>query len=78
MLCAIEQSPGVLQLVVPTVVDATSCPFVVSSFGEIDPAALGVTAGSIAYVYAWGVGAVLALWVIGYAVGVAVRVIRAA
>lgn len=78
MLCAIEQSPGVLQLVVPTVVNATSCPFVVSSFGEIDPAALGITASSIGYVYAWGVGAVLALWVLGYGIGAAVRVVRSA
>lgn len=37
-----------------------------------------VDAGTIGYVYAWGVAAVLGLWVIGYAVGLIKRVVNLA
>jgi hypothetical protein len=39
---------------------------------------LSTTPEDVTYVYAWGVAAVLGLWAIGYTVGAAVRVIRAA
>lgn len=39
-------------------------------------AAIGINAADILYVYAWGLGAVLAAWAFGFAVGVAVDVIR--
>jgi len=37
---------------------------------------LGVTPTSVLYVYTWGLGAVLALWALGFAVGSAVTVLR--
>lgn len=39
---------------------------------------LGIDAAGIAYVYAWGVGAVLSLWALGYGVRAALEVIRRA
>lgn len=41
-----------------------------------DPASLGITPESITYVYSWGVAAVIAMFMVGYAVGVGVTAIR--
>jgi hypothetical protein len=41
-----------------------------------DPADWGVTSASVGEVYVWGVGSVLALFWIGYAVGTATGIIR--
>lgn len=43
---------------------------------EQDFALLGIDAATILQVYTWGFSAVLAAWALGYAVGVAVDVIR--
>lgn len=43
---------------------------------QMPPQALSLTAPEVAYAVSFGVGAVLSLWVIGYAVGAAVRLIR--
>lgn len=45
---------------------------------SMDFAAVGIDPATILYVFAWGAGAVLSMWAIGYAVGVATRVIRQA
>jgi len=41
-----------------------------------DPAFYGINATSIGHVYAWGFGAVLLCFVLGYVVGVAVSIVR--
>lgn len=40
-----------------------------------DPVALGITPETITYVYAWGVAAVLGLFLMGYGIGVAKNII---
>lgn len=42
------------------------------------PQELGIDAAGILYVASWGIGVVLLLWSLGYAVGVGTRVIRKA
>lgn len=42
----------------------------------MDFTALGITAESLAYVYAWGVASVIGMFSIGYAVGAAVSAVR--
>ncbi|MBI2750978.1 MAG: hypothetical protein HYX43_17060 [Burkholderiales bacterium] len=42
----------------------------------VDFAALGITPDQILYVCSWGVGVVLSLWAIGYAVGAGVAMIK--
>jgi hypothetical protein len=41
-----------------------------------DFAIIGIDASTILYVYSWGMGSVLAMWQLGYAVGAAVTAIR--
>lgn len=80
MVCAVvsQAGPGLYEVVLPQVIDATTCPYLLHTFGDFDAAALGVTAGSILYVYSWGVAAVLLMWGLGVAVGAALRVISKA
>jgi hypothetical protein len=39
---------------------------------------IGITPENILYVFTWGMGAVLSVWAIGYAIGVAAQTIRRA
>ncbi len=39
-------------------------------------ALIGVDSATILLVYTWGMGAVLSMWVIGYAAGVAIKAIN--
>lgn len=41
-----------------------------------DPASLGITPETVAYVYGWGLAAVLGLFMVGYVVGVGVGLIK--
>jgi len=41
-----------------------------------DYAALGITPAEILFVYSWGLGSVLSLWALGYALGAAITVTR--
>ena len=42
-----------------------------------DLALIGVTAEDILYVYTWGMGVCLSMWALGYATGIALKVINA-
>jgi hypothetical protein len=44
----------------------------------LDPALLGINVDSVAFVYSWGVAAVLGLWMVGYAISAGVTAIRKA
>lgn len=44
----------------------------------IDFDALGISAPTMGYVWAWGVAAVLGLWVLGYLIGVATQAVNKA
>jgi hypothetical protein len=61
-------------------VDTVPCPpesQVWQSVGSVFSAAdLGIDAAGIAHVYAWGFGAVLLAWLMGYGVSLAVGLIR--
>lgn len=61
-------------------VDVDPCPVAnvttMALVDVFDPASLGITPESVAYVYGWGVAAVLGLFMVGYAVGVGVGLIR--
>lgn len=63
-------------------VDATPCPAASQQWATlaevVDPASLGIAAADILYVYTWGVGAVLSMWALGYAVGAAITALRKA
>lgn len=37
---------------------------------------IGVDSSTILYVYTWGMGAVLSVWAIGYAVSAAIEIVR--
>lgn len=39
-------------------------------------AVIGIDAPTILYVYSWGMGAVLTMWQLGYAVGAAITAIK--
>ncbi len=60
--------------------DERPCPEAAQSWAPVasmaDPADWGVTSASVGEVYVWGVGSVLALFWIGYAVGTATGIIR--
>ena len=56
--------------------DLTTCtPYAESVSASI--AAEGVDAATILYVYSWGMGAVLTMWMFGFGAGVAVKAINA-
>jgi len=42
----------------------------------LDPALLGITPQGVLKAYAWGLGAVLTMWLIGYGIGLATGLIR--
>ncbi len=75
MICAIQTEPGKLDLAFPSVINETTCPYVVSLYGSWDMSSLGITPSSVAYVFAWGVASVIGLWVIGIALRAVLGVI---
>lgn len=60
--------------------DVSPCPDSFQSWVNVadmvDPAVLGVTPSQILQVFGWGVASVIFFWSIGFAVGVAVKLIR--
>ena len=60
--------------------DAQPCPASDQSWLSvaelIDPADLGITTDSLAHVYAWGFGSVLLAFLVGYALSVALNVLK--
>lgn len=61
-------------------VDTDPCPpanvATMALVDAFDPASLGITPETVAYVYGWGVAAVLGLFLVGYVVGVGVGLIK--
>lgn len=49
---------------------------VLSLSDAIDPVSLGVSAESIAHVFAWGFGTVLGFWLLAYSISAALLVVR--
>lgn len=48
----------------------------VAQLTPADFALIGIDPETIAYVFAWGFSAVVSIWAIGFAVGVAITLIR--
>lgn len=48
----------------------------VTPFSAADLAIMGIDAPTILYVYTWGMGAVLSIWALGFAVGAGLTLIR--
>jgi len=48
----------------------------IEALSSVTLASIGIDPIQIAYVFSWGMGAVLSMWALGYATGVAVQLIK--
>lgn len=74
MLCVDVRPSDLVVVAAP----ADTCPYVLMTHAEVigvDVSALGVTPESVAYVFAWGFGAVILAWGLGWGIGVVKRAI---